>query len=77
LDNETITMQEWVTNNDKHYTGKQIDLFTLLESMTSSPHPSETYELVDCLFQNFANRKRYTEALIAKFDLSNSIAINL
>ncbi|RIL35846.1 glutamate ligase, partial [Staphylococcus gallinarum] len=58
-------------------TGKQIDLFTLLESMTSSPHPSETYELVDYLFKNFANRKRYTEALIAKFDLSNSIAINL
>ncbi|RIO88893.1 Mur ligase family protein [Staphylococcus gallinarum] len=77
LDNKTLTMQEWVTNNDKYYTGKQIDLFTLLESMTLSPHPSETYELVDCLFQNFANRKRYTEALIAKFDLSNSIAINL
>ncbi|PTK89447.1 Mur ligase family protein [Staphylococcus gallinarum] len=77
LDNETITMQEWVTNNDKHYTGKQTDLFTLLESMTLSPHPSETYELVDYLFKNFANRKRYTETLISKFDLSNSIAINL
>jgi len=77
LDNETFTMQEWSTNNYKHYTGKQINLFTLLKNMASSPHPSETYELADYLFKNFATRKRYIEKQILKFDLSNSIAVNL
>ncbi|MEJ7479602.1 Mur ligase family protein [Staphylococcus pasteuri] len=75
--NEELELQEWVTNNSTFFKGKKVNVFSLLSSMTKGPHPSETYELVDYLFENFANRKKYTNFAINKFNLSNSIAINL
>lgn len=77
LDDEQIIMNKWVTNNETYYKGKPTTLFELLESMTNQPHPSQTYELVDYVFKNFANRKKFTDTMITQHELSNSISTNL
>lgn len=75
--NEELQLKEWVTNNSNFFTGKTINVYELLTSMSKGPHPSESYELADYLFKNFANRKKYTNSIIANYNLSDSIATNL
>lgn len=75
--NEVLQLKEWVTNNSNFFTGKTINVYELLTSMSKGPHPSESYELADYLFKNFANRKKYTNSIIANYNLSDSIATNL
>lgn len=77
VQNENLKLKDWVTNNDKFYTGKDIKLYSLLKSMTRGPHPSETYELSDYLFKNFRDRKHYIKSIVEKYNLNNSISVNL
>lgn len=79
LENRTINMKSWPTNNSKtgYVEGREIDTYTLLKNMTNSPHPSEIYELANELFENHSNRKKYINHLIKNLRLSSSIATNL
>lgn len=75
--NTMRALKEWGTNNDIFYTGKELTTFELLKHVTHSPHPSVLYELADRLFENFANRNKYTRTFIKKYNLDPSVAVNL
>ncbi|SCT00600.1 Mur ligase family protein [Staphylococcus caeli] len=77
LDDYNVEMQEWPTNNKHYCTGKRVTLYELLESMTSSPHPSEIYELSNQLFKTFSDRKHFIQEKIKSLRLNQTIATNL
>lgn len=77
IENRTLKLKEWVTNNDKYFTGKEITISNLIESMAKDPYPSEIYELADYLFKSFKNRKKYLEEFFEEYNISNSSVVNL
>ncbi|KIX90910.1 glutamate ligase [Staphylococcus microti] len=75
--NTSRPLKEWGTNNKTFYTGREMTMYELLKHVTQSPYPSVLYELSDRLFENFANRSKYTRALIEKYDFDPCVTVNL
>lgn len=77
IENQTIQLKKWPSNDEKYFEGYETDILTLIKSMTMSPHPSLIYELSSILFPKYGERDNFQNELISKLGLNNSVAINL
>lgn len=77
LENKTIKLNNWPTNDAEFYTSKEITVSELLDAMSKSPHPSLIYQLSNSLFINDKDRKKTIEDMLIKYKLSQSSIVNV
>ncbi|PTJ92256.1 Mur ligase family protein [Staphylococcus simulans] len=77
VQNYTVTLKQWPTNDDTYYEGMQLSWGDLVEAMTDAPHPSLVYQLAHELYPTHQARKRHVQELVKQLKMSDSVAINL
>ncbi|OOV76455.1 Mur ligase family protein [Mammaliicoccus fleurettii] len=77
LENKTIKLKNWPTNDSEFYTSKELTVSELLNEMSKSPHPSLIYQLSNLLFINDKERKKTIEDMLIKYKLSQSSIVNV